>query len=868
MRSIIKSFLEHKTVQTVSKTLHSLYRPVIALWQGATAPLKRALSPVLEPARVRWAAFEDRFPLLARVFSWITRIFGWMLLCLLALILMVRLGWFGEIPDKDELRNIQTANASEVYTADKVLIGRFYIENRSEITLDKISPHVINALIATEDRRFLDHRGIDLWSWLRVGSGMLAGKKSMGGGSTLSQQLAKNLYPRRQYRIKPLGLLINKIRENIISIKLERVYSKDELLALYLNTVPFGGNVFGISEAAKQYFNKTSLELTPDQAATLIGMLKATTYYNPVRNPQNAEKRRNIVLRQMVRNNHLSEKEYEILAAKPVGAKRYDHFGANEGSGAYFREYLRTTVLSKILKDKKNPNGKPYNFYTDGLKIYTTLDSKMQQYAEQAAASHMAELQKQFNAHWRNIKNEKPWGDDKYILEQIKKSERWDALKQSGKNDEEAIRNFETPVKMTVFSWKNGGGEIDTLLSPLDSVRHYFTMLNCGFIALNHKNGHIKAWVGGINFKYFKYDHILSRRQVGSTFKPIVYAAALADSLKPCSYISNDRVLIQDWEPRNANESYGGYYSLAGALTNSVNVVAARLIERVGIQKTLDMARKMGVSATLPREFGISLGACNVPLYEMIQVYASIANKGLRPEPVCVTKILSRDGEVIFDIEENRPSNPGPNNGVQALSPRHAAQLTRMMQSVIDYGTGSRMRRSFGLTQDFAGKTGTTQNQSDGWFICFNPHLTTGAWVGGAIPAVRFRSMALGQGSAMALPIVGKFWHKLANDKRHRTLLDAKFEYPPTIYADFACPSWIDVSPDSLMAEIRQDSLLRDTFMKRAFMPLRLRPAESKPEPEEPTEGIPTTPSPAVAPTTSESPYKKLIQYKPEGGQR
>ena len=280
------------------------------------------------------------------------------------------------------------------------------------------------------------------------------------------------------------------------------------------------------------------------------------------------------------------------------------------------------------------------------------------------------------------------------------------------------------------------------------------------------------------------------------------------------------------------------------------------------------MARKMGVSATLPREFGISLGACNVPLYEMIQVYASIANKGLRPEPICVTKILSRNGEVIFDIEENRAGKPGASNGAQALSPRHAAQLTRMMQSVIDYGTGSRMRRSFGLTQDFAGKTGTTQNQSDGWFICFNPHLTTGAWVGGAIPAVRFRSMALGQGSAMALPIVGKFWHKLANDKRHRALLDAKFEYPPTIYADFACPSWIDVSPDSLMAEIRQDSLLRDTFMKRAFMPLRLRPAESKPEPEEPTEGIPTTPSPAVAPTTSESPYKKLIQYKPEGGQR
>lgn len=780
---------------------------------------------------------------------------------------MVRLGWFGPIPDDTELRNIQTANASEVYTSDNVLIGRFYIENRSEISLDKISSHVINALIATEDRRFLDHRGIDLWSWLRVGTGMLSGKKSMGGGSTLSQQLAKNLYPRRSYRIKPLGLLINKIRENIISIKLERIYSKDELLALYLNTVPFGGNLFGISEAAKQYFNKTALELSPDQAATLIGMLKATTYYNPVRNPKNAEKRRNIVLRQMVRNKHLTEQEYETLTQRAVGAKLYNQYAANEGSGAYFREYLRTTVLPQILKNKKKSDGKPYNFYTDGLKIYTTLDSKIQQYAEEAAASHMAELQKQFNAHWRNSKSEKPWGDDKYILEQIKKSERWQTLKEAGASDEDAMHNFETPVSMTVFSWGANDSEKDTLMSPIDSVRYYFTMLNCGFLAMDQANGHIKAWVGGINFKYFKYDHILSKRQVGSTFKPIVYAAALADSLRPCSYISNDRVQIQDWEPRNANESYGGYYSLAGALTNSVNVVAARLIEQVGIQKTLNMARKMGVKSSLPREFGISLGACNVPLFEMIQAYGSIANRGLRSEPVCVARIVTRNGEVVFDLEEDRRTHPKAYKVEQALSPRHALQLTRMMQSVIDYGTGSRMRRSFGLHYDFAGKTGTTQNQSDGWFICFNPHLTTGAWVGGAIPAVRFRSMALGQGSAMALPIVGKFWHKLASDRKFGKLLASKFEYPPTLSADFACPSWIDVSPDSLMMVMRQDSLLRDTFMKRAFMPLRLLPEEPISEPYEPTEGIPVQTPPAITPA-SESPYKKLMQHKPEGGRK
>lgn len=812
-------------VQEIRRRLAQGFRsamaPVARQWRQSTAPISRFLAPIRErylavtaPIRRRWQVFASKNRTIAIVLKIGAFLIALGFSSILLLVLLVRFGAFGGIPSTEELRNIETANASEIYTSDSIVIGKFYIENRTAIGLEGVSQHVINALIATEDKRFFEHQGIDIISLCRVAYGMLTRRESMGGGSTLSQQLAKNLYPRKPYKFKIFGLAVSKIRENFISLKLERIYSKEELLDLYLNTVPFGGDVFGINVAAKQYFNRKPKDLSADQAATLIGMLKATSRYHPVRNPENAKGRRNIVLQQMVKNRHLTEAQYLELKNKPVGAKFYGRDNNNEGMGTYFREYLRTEIMPELLKVHLKEDGTPYNLYTDGLKIYTTLNSKMQQYAEEAVAKHMQELQKQFDQHWKGAKKDKPWGDDKWLVEQMQRSERWSGYIDAGLSKEEATAKFKEPVNMTIFTWKKGGTEVDTAMSPYDSVRYYFCLLNTGFIAMDHRNGHVRAWVGGTNFKYFKYDHILSRRQVGSTFKPIVYAAALQDSIRPCDYFPNRIVKLGDWEPHNADENYGGFYSLVGALQRSVNVVAAQLIEKVGIQKTIDLAKKMGITSKLPREFGISLGATEVSLIDMIKVYGTLANKGVRPDPVLVVKIIDREGNVIYDQKQEVAANPKAGPHERALTVDQAAAMTRMLQNVVNYGTGARLRSGFGIQGDFAGKTGTTQNHADGWFICYNPQLVTGAWVGAPSPAVRFRYMALGQGSAMALPIVGWFWHKMANDRKYSKLLQEKFQEPSKhVLAQFNCYPWIGYSPDEWYV-LMQDSVFRDSIQQ------------------------------------------------------
>lgn len=816
MSELLKS-LNH-ILHTTKKWVSDKTAPIRAAWGQITAPVAAVFAPITgpwrrftAPARERWAAYRKRNPVPGFVLGWGATLFKWGFFLLLFLVIGVWLGLFGRLPSKEELKSVETANSTEIYTIDSVLIGKYFIENRTAVSLDKVSPFIINALIATEDRRFLEHSGIDFMSWLRVVKGMALGTEGMGGGSTLSQQLAKNLYPRRNYHIPGISLIINKIKENFTSIRLEKVYNKQELLKLYLNTVPFGGDAFGINVASRQYFGRKPQDLTVDQAATLVGMLKGTTLYNPVRNPENAKKRRNVVLMQMVNNGDLTQQEYDELSKKPVGAKRYNVDSNNDGLGTYFREYLRTAVMPKLLKNNAREDGSTYNLYTDGLKIYTTLHSKMQQYAEEAVQKHMLDLQKRFNQHWKNYKKDKPWGDDKWIDEQVRRSDRWESYMENGMSKEDAVKEFEKPVKMTIFSWKNGGGEQDTTMAPIDSVRYYFCMLNCGFMAMDHRNGYIRAWVGGTNFKQFKFDHILSRRQVGSTFKPIVYAAALQDSIKPCQYFPNQIKKIVDWEPHNADERYGGWYSMAGALTKSVNVVAAQLIEKVGIQKTLDLAAKMGVTTKLPREYGISLGAADVALYDMMKVYGTIANHGVRPEPVAVLRVIDRNGEVLYDYKKELEENPQLGPHEKALTSNQAAVMTKMLQNVVDYGTGSRLRRGFGIQGDFAGKTGTTQNQSDGWFICFNAQLVTGAWVGAPSPAVRFRSMDLGQGSAMALPIVAWFWHKIANDRKLGRMVLEKFpQAGPEVLGNMGCYPWIGIKPDSFN-NLMQDSVYRDS---------------------------------------------------------
>ncbi len=823
MRETFNTILQ--SVQAAGRWLSDKTAPIRALWAKLLAPLSPVLTPIstswgklTAALRTRWTAFSEKFPRTGFTLGWIGTFFRWGLYFLLFLIIGVWVGLFGHLPSSEELRTIETANTSEVYSADSVLIGKFYQgENRTAISIDNVSKFIINALIATEDRRFLDHSGIDMMSWLRVGFGVLSGK-GMGGGSTLSQQLAKNLYGRKNYYIPGLSLVINKIRENFISVRLENVYDKQALLNLYLNTVPFGGDVYGINVAAQQYFNRKPKNLTVDQAAALVGMLKGTSIYHPVRRPERAKERRNVVLMQMVRNNHLTQEEYEVLRKKPVGAKDYNLDGNNDGRAMYFREYLRTKVMPKILKNIKNDDDKPYNLYTDGLKIYTTLDSKMQEFAEDGVHKHMSELQAQFDKHWKGYKAEKPWGDDKWIDQQAKASSRWSALSESGLNNEQILAEFQKPVKMSIFSWQKGGSDVDTTLSPIDSVRYYFCLLNCGFMAMDHTNGYVRAWVGGINFKNFKLDHVEgTKRQVGSTFKPIVYAAAIKDTIRPCTYFPNQIKMIVDWEPHNSDEAYGGWYSLAGGLTKSVNVIAAQVIEKVGIQKTIDLARKMGVTSELKREFGISLGATEISLQEMINVYGTIANQGKRPEPVTVLKVIDRNGKVIYDFEEALKENPNLGAHEKALTVNQAATMVEMMKNVINRGTGQRLRRYVGYDTEFAGKTGTTQENSDGWFICFNPRLVTGAWVGAASPKVHFRSMNLGQGSAMALPIVGNFWHSMIKKGgKYQKISVEKFPIPkPEVIASLGCQPWINVSPDTFaMLTNVQDSTLRDSLIK------------------------------------------------------
>jgi penicillin-binding protein 1A len=782
-------------------------------WSKLTAPIfnpiKRVFAPVLNPLRQRWDAFKSANPRAGKVFGFIGSAFWYLLVGLFWLVILVWIGAFGSLPSRNELKNIETENATYVYASDTVQIGKYYIKNRNTIDLRDISPYVVKALIAVEDRRFMEHRGIDLGSWARVIVGVLTADKSKGGGSTLTQQLAKNLYPRRNYYVPGLSILINKIRENFISVRLESVYTKDELISFYLNTVPFGNDIFGVGVAAKRYYNKKAKDLTPDEAAVLIGMLKGTTLYNPVRNPKNAENRRNVVLDQMFKNSDITEAELKKYKAKKLTTTKYYTEGSEDGLATYFREHVRQEMTQK-LKDYQREDGQPYNLYTDGLRVYTTINSKMQEYAEAAVKSKMKSIQDNFNREWKGAKKDLPWGDNQFVLDAMHNSERWSTLKEEGWNDADIEKHFSEPISMKLFSWKNEAQEIDTTLSPLDSIKYYFQILNAGLLVSDHRNGAVRAWVGGVNFKYFKYDHVKAKRQVGSTFKPIVYAGALRMGMSPCDYLPNKRYKIDDWEPKNANDNYGGYYTLAGALENSVNTITAQLIDKYTVDSTRLLAKAMGVTNTLPKEAGISLGAADITLFDMVKVYNTIANKGVAQDLYVIDRIETKDGKVLFQQPKPMDTKTVPDNQ-RALTEDQAYTLRAMMQRVIEHGTGERMRSQYVVEADMAGKTGTTQNQGDGWFICFNPVLTVGAWVGGPIPAVHFRSMGGGQGASTALPIVGDWWVRLSKDKKLTKILYQTFptDKPEIDSLMTSCIHYSPVHPDSIEFE---DDILLDSI--------------------------------------------------------
>lgn len=700
------------------------------------------------------------------IFFWFVKISLFGLFLMSVLFVLVYIGTFGELPDAETLIKIKEPVATEVLSQDGKVLGRYYVENRSSVTFKNISPNVINALISTEDARFYEHRGIDEWAVLRVFiKTIFMANRSSGGGSTLSQQIAKNIFGRDNWG--PLTLPVSKIRESIIAYRLEKLYAKNEILTLYLNTVPFGENTFGIGTAAERYFSTTPSKLTVPQAATLVGLLKANNAYNPRLYPEKSIQRRNTVIRQMQKYNHLSDAEANRYCQESLGLK-YTYLVYNTGPAPYFREMIRSQ-LEKWCADHTKEDGTPYNLYTDGLKIYTTIDSRMQKYAENAMVRQMKELQATFNSEW---KTEAPWGkNNEIVIRGMKRSVRYKRLIETGKTDKEIAQIFRTPAKIKLFSWD---GDQVMNISPMDSVKASLKLLHCGFMAMDPRNGKVKVWIGGNDFRYFQYDHVLSARQVGSSFKPFIYAAALENGLPPDKYYANQQITYsdyQDWSPGNADNEYGGYYSLEGALCKSVNTVSVQVLMETGITETVQLAHKMGISADIPHYPSIALGAVEVPLFQMVKAYCCFANEGMTIEPNFMVRIEDGKGKVL----KNYTSDFAPE---QVLSTENARIMNHYLEAVATEGTGAAIKTRYNIPGAFGGKTGTTQNFADGWFMGYTPTLVTGCWVGGEDPLVHFKSLAHGQGAFMALPIVGGFFKSYYSDPAFVSNANIPFEAP------------------------------------------------------------------------------------------
>ena len=752
--------------------------------QTVTLPLfelKTKIDLRLHSWQSSWKAFSTKYPYTYLLFK-IGVGLGLLTFTLISLfVLSISLGAFGKIPTQRDLVRVNHQLGSEVFANDGSLLGRYYLENRATVTYTDISPHFINALVATEDARFFSHAGVDIRSWGRVFfKTILMDDASSGGGSTISQQLAKNLYPRQDYEYA--SLVINKLKEVIVAMRLENLYTKEEILELYLNTVPFSENTYGIQVASRRFFSTTPGQLKPEQAAVLVAMLKATSTYNPVTSPERSKTRRDLVLGQMHRYGYLTEKEKDSLQTTPL-CLSYSPIHHNAGMATYFREHLRLE-LRDALKDLRKPNGMAYNLYTDGLKIYTTLDNRLQQYAEEAVQEHLNQLQQDFVNH---LEGEDPWENDTILLLAKEGSLRYQTLLSKGFNDCEIDSIFEHPIKMTVFDWD--GRERKTKMSPMDSIRYYLGFLNAGFLAVDPQTGAVKAWVGGIDHEYFQYDHVKSRRQVGSTFKPLVYTNAIRKGISPCSYTGNylrTYSRYNYWTPKNADNKYGGSYSMEGGLINSVNTISVSMAMRGGPKDIAKLAMDMGISGTVPGVPAIALGAVEASLLDMVTVYGTFAGRGVRPNVHYIDRIETADGEVLVDYTGKKK------NGKRILQEEEADMITEMLKTAVNRGTGQRLRWKYKLENELAGKTGTSQNHSDGWFIGYNPKLVAGVWVGAESPAVRFRNLRLGQGANTALPVFGLFTQKMNEDPTLAAYQEAKFpEVSTYVRNEMNCPNVI-----------------------------------------------------------------------------
>ncbi len=674
---------------------------------------------------------------------------------LIFIFLITWLGVFGSIPKGKELLSITQPEASKVYSHDGKLMGKFYTKNRNTLEFEDLPPVFMTALIATEDSRFWSHSGIDFRSWMRVlVKRLILRQKSAGGGSTLSQQLAKNLFPRKDFLVA--SMLINKYREFIIATRLENVFSKEELLTFYINTVSFGENIYGLDAAADRYYSKTADQLSIEECAMLVGLLKATGYYNPNNNPERAIVRRNTVLYQMKVNSVIDSVTYDSLCLLPLNLS-YQRNTDSEGMALYFRNQIRPFLLEWCATHMKE-NGQPYDLYTDGLQVYTTIDYSMQAYAEKALKTRLSILQKLFDEQFTSWE---PY--EAAVDEAVLRSQRYKTLMESGLADSLIMDSMNQVIPMKFWTWE---GMQDTLASPMDSIRHALKTLQGSIVAINPQTGGVLVWVGGNDAEEFNIDYVLTPRQPGSAFKPFLYATALDQGMALCTYYANELITYDDfeaWAPRNSDGIYGGVYSLPGALAKSINTVAAQLIFDVGIDNVIAKARLAGITGEMKPVPSLALGTAEIKLVELVSAYSTFINKGMHRPYQLITRIEDQDGNVLETFK------PAPATSV--YTPETCGMMNQMLANVVDSGTAASLRyREFDIRGAIAGKTGTTQFNSDGLFVGMTPKFVAGSWVGCFDRRIRFKSTNRGQGSKTALPIWAEFVKQMQADPQYKSL--------------------------------------------------------------------------------------------------
>ena len=755
----------------------------------------------------------------------IVKWFWTLITCGIAMVagLLVLVWMFADIPSFEELENPDSKLATQVIAEDGEILTTFHIENRSYVTYDELSPNLVNAAIATEDVRFYNHSGIDFRALARVAfKTVLGGNSGQGGGSTITQQLAKTLYPREDVSSKIPGMSILKmvwikLKEWITAVKLERNYTKDEIMNMYMNQVFFGSNAYGIKAASQTFFAKNPIDLTVEESATLVGMVNKPTRYNPALNPDKSLVRRNFVISQMEKAGFITKAECDSIQQIPITLS-YQIQDHNAGFGPYFRDMLRRTMNAKKpkkssyaqyedyvvdslqwaddglygwLNKNKKADGSSYNLDRDGLRIYTTINYKMQKYAEEAVAEHLGkDLQESF---WRDLrrKTNKPFSNDipKETINQLMKqarrwSDRYRIMKNNGASEAEIVKSFDQPVEMRVFSW-NRKGYIDTVMTPNDSIKYYKSHLRAAFMAIEPHTGHVKAYVGGPNYRYFKYDNVRQgKRQVGSTIKPFLYTLAMQEGMSPCDKVVNvpQTFIVGDttWTPKSTDkdEWIGQTVTLKWGLTKSSNNISAYLMKQYGPNAMVEMMRKMGVGSYLDPVYPLCVGSADISVYEMVSAYNTFPSKGVYVSPIFVTRIEDNMGNVLGEFNNSKR---------EAVSEYTAYLMANLMQGVVNSGTGVRLRAKYGLKGEIAGKTGTTNDQSDGWFIGYTPSLTAGVWVGAEDRQVHFESLSLGGGSNMALPIWGLFMQKVMKDGTLGVYETDRFVAPPGISLNLDC---------------------------------------------------------------------------------